>query len=165
MIVIATKRCSKCGGTFALEHFPYSGNGTLRSECKPCQRAAFRSRYKNNESFRSHVLEKARNQKLGQSQKAARRIARIVREYGVDAGFASSLVAVPVCQSCGARLEGCKACVDHCHENSHVRGVVCQLCNIAMAGPADECIARLRGCIVYLERDRDWQSLEVSCPG
>jgi hypothetical protein len=42
---------------------------------------------------------------------------------------------------------------------------VCQLCNIAMAGPADECIDRLRGCIAYLERDAEWQRLEVSCPG
>jgi hypothetical protein len=42
---------------------------------------------------------------------------------------------------------------------------VCNACNVAMSGPAEECIDRLRSCIAYLERDLDWQSLEASCPG
>ena len=49
--------------------------------------------------------------------------------------------------------------IDHCHENGHVRGVLCNRCNIAASGRSEEAIPRLRGLVAYLERDLEWQSL------
>jgi hypothetical protein len=87
-------------------------------------------------------------------------------KYGIDHASVGFFVSVPCCQACGKafKLFGDER-IDHCHDKSHVRGVVCNACNLAMAGSAEEALHRLRSCIAYLERDCEWQSLEASCPG
>jgi hypothetical protein len=144
MIVIATKRCVLCGLTLPFGDFSPKATGAygLSGACREC------------ESRRQSEYKRANPSKY----KAAK--------YKTDEQLISAFLAVPSCQSCGNSFEAFgKERIDHCHDKSHVRGVVCHRCNLAMSGPAEECISRLRGCIVYLERDRDWQSLEVSCPG
>ena len=81
-------------------------------------------------------------------------------QYGTDEVFANRLLKVPVCQSCGMEFAHTgDERIDHCHENGHVRGVLCNRCNIAASGRSEEAIPRLRGLIAYLERDLEWQSL------
>jgi hypothetical protein len=86
--------------------------------------------------------------------------------YAVSKQCIEDLLRVPCCQACGKKFPAYgKERIDHCHFHGHVRGVVCNRCNVAMSGSAEESLHRLRGCIQYLERDAEWQSLEVSCPG
>ena len=88
------------------------------------------------------------------------------RHYGVEPELVRNLLAVPCCQSCGKPFQSFgHERLDHCHEAGHVRGVLCNACNISIQGNATEALIRLRRCIQYLERDAEWQSLEVSCPG
>jgi hypothetical protein len=60
------------------------------------------------------------------------------------------------CDCCGRLLEDWAMArnIDHCHETGEVRGMVCRECNLSMRGPADQCIARLRCCVAYLEKHR-----------
>lgn len=92
---------------------------------------------------------------------------RKARRYGVSREFIRHLLAVPVCQACGDRFAAFgKERLDHCHERSHMRGVLCHACNITCQGSATEALSRMRSCIGYLERDLQWQSLgESQCPG
>ena len=160
MIVIATKRCSGCGLDRAPECF---NRGTSR--CKDCKKK-YDAAYFSVPENRARRLARKAAYRASPSGRKKRRVYGIQWTYRVEAPLAKSLLAVPVCQSCGGKFSHLgDERIDHCHDNSHVRGVVCQLCNTAMSGPAKECIDRLRGCIVYLERDREWQSLEASCPG
>lgn len=144
MIVEATKRCAKCK-----QHLPVSGfykdrraTDGLRSRCKSCTSA-----------------DKRASDAVPENKKR-RREYFIQWKYGADEFFANRLLRVPVCQSCGVEFPSAgDERIDHCHENGHVRGVLCHRCNMSAIGPAEEAIPRLRGLIAYLERDLEWQSL------
>lgn len=144
MIVEATKWCPKCNRSLPPSAYNKNRSKTsgLDSYCRSCRRAAERAR--------SAVPENKRR----------KREYFVQWKYGADEIFANRLLRVPVCQSCGLEfdLAGDER-IDHCHEHGHVRGVLCQRCNVAACGPAEEAIPRLRGLIAYLERDLEWQSL------
>lgn len=134
------KDCTKCGATLPLDSFydhPLGQYGKNPS-CKSCAKRSV----------------KASEQKHGHKRKA--------RRYGADPDLIESLLRVPVCQACGQRFKKFgKERLDHCHERSHMRGVLCHACNITCQGTANEAIARLRACLAYLERDLERQAL---CP-
>ena len=144
MIVEATKRCSSCKQSLPVAAFHkncWRPDG-LHNQCKSCRRIGMLARGAQPET------------------NARKRQSAIQWRYGADEFFANRLLKVPVCQSCGAKFAGCSDHrIDHCHENGHVRGVLCQRCNVAASGTSEEAIPRLRGLIAYLERDLEWQSL------
>lgn len=144
MIVVATKRCSTCRQCLPLSEFHSNASKPdgLGSACKGCQCEAMRSHWRRNaDRYRA-------------------------KRYGVSVELVGALLSIPCCQACGEIFSDFgKERIDHCHDHSHVRGVLCQACNLAIQGSASEALSRLRGCIAYLERDLGWQSLEVSCPG
>lgn len=58
------------------------------------------------------------------------------------------------CAICGTRFaKSNRPCVDHCHENGHVRGLLCGLCNrgIGNLGDTLEIVASAK---TYLNKDR-----------
>lgn len=57
------------------------------------------------------------------------------------------------CDVCGVRATGKEQHIDHCHEEGHVRGVLCSNCNTALGLVKDD-VEVLRGLIAYLERSR-----------
>jgi hypothetical protein len=176
VIVEATKRCGGCGLRLSIANF--SNNRTtadgLQSHCKHCKKQYYDSeklipeiRAKRREgsrrygqSDRGKAIRKAWEGKRKHAPGPAlqRRISNIQRTYRVDETFAAHLIAVPVCQACGKNFAHLgEERTDHCHERGHVRGVLCNTCNMATAGPAEAALHRLRRCINYLERDLERQ--------
>jgi hypothetical protein len=176
MIVEATKLCGGCGRSLSLSNFHKhrSMPDGLQSRCKSCKKQYYEAYYSNPETkarlsegrkkysqseggkkWRKE-WEAQRKEALGPARK--RRCAQIRRVYKVDATFAERLIDVPVCQSCGAEFAHLgQERIDHCHENGHVRGVLCNACNIATGGPAEVALHRLRSGVRYLERDLERQ--------
>lgn len=78
------------------------------------------------------------------------------RTYGIPIEEVVRLRAKTHCDCCGQPLEdwGSARNIDHCHETGKVRGMVCRECNLSMRGPSEQCIARLRCCVSYLEKHR-----------
>lgn len=144
MIVHATKRCSGCKQSFPISAFHKNRRmpDGLHNQCKGCRRIGALGR--------RHKPE----------MKARKREWTIRWMYGADELLANRLLKVPVCQSCGVEFPytGDER-IDHCHEHGHIRGVLCQRCNVAASGTSAEAIPRLRGLIAYLERDLERQSL------
>ena len=176
MIVEATKLCGGCGRRLSLSNF--NKNRTmadgLQCRCRLCNKKYYDAeklipaiKAKKRESCRRYertergkakrkAWDDKRKQALGPARQ--RRIAHIQRIYKVDETFAEHLIAVPVCQSCGKEFAHLgEERTDHCHEHGHVRGVLCNACNMATAGPAAVALHRLRRCINYLERDLERQ--------
>jgi hypothetical protein len=71
-----------------------------------------------------------------------------------------------------ARPDACDACggndggivFDHCHDKGHPRGWLCDRCNCALGFVQDD-IDRLRKLIVYLERNRENASPQLTLSG
>lgn len=144
MIVETTKLCSVCKQSLPTSAFHknrWSPDG-LHNQCKSCRRISTLVRHAKPEI------------------KARQREVQIKWMYGVDRLLANRLLKVPVCQSCGMEFPHAgDERIDHCHENGHVRGVLCNRCNTAASGTSEDAIPRLRGLIAYLERDLERQSL------
>jgi len=88
--------------------------------------------------------------------------ARSVR-YGISCDQAAAFMDVPVCQSCGDKFNSSHSQkFDHCHELGHVRGVICNACNMACAGTSKIAIDRLQRCIEYLRRDIEREQTRAS---
>jgi hypothetical protein len=58
------------------------------------------------------------------------------------------------CAACGDEFGSQGPHIDHCHDGGHVRGVLCQSCNVGIGHLKDDA-ERAFDCAVYLLRDRD----------
>lgn len=59
----------------------------------------------------------------------------------------AEILALPdACEICGSRE---RLCVDHCHSVGHVRGALCNACNLALGYMGDD-PARLRAAAAYI---------------
>jgi hypothetical protein len=75
-------------------------------------------------------------------------------KYGIKKKDLHVLMQVPVCQACGVALPDDHAAkIDHCHEQGHIRGILCNMCNLACAGFTRDAIIRLQKCRSYLLRE------------
>jgi Recombination endonuclease VII len=85
-----------------------------------------------------------------------RRAAKLMARYGITVEDYDSILASQdgVCALCFKTPEQTKSqilCVDHCHDTGVVRGLLCRLCNYALAALGDEA-EHLRRAVAYLER-------------
>jgi hypothetical protein len=132
------KRCSTCKKTLPdIEFYRCARRKDgLQNGCKAC----------------SLLAVKAYQTKNGRS-----RIARSVR-YGLSLAEVDHYLSVPACQCCQRPFASeADMRIDHCHDGGHVRGVICNPCNMSCNGAAIEAISRARCCENYLLRDLERQ--------
>jgi len=132
------KCCSKCNKLLAEDQFYRNKqvSSGLMSACKKCINAA-------NLGWRKRNRSKANEHRRAQ-------------KYGLNSEELRKFLQVPLCQSCGVALEtDHQIKIDHCHDDGHVRGVLCNKCNIACAGTSGEALVRLNACVAYLLRDME----------
>jgi hypothetical protein len=101
--------------------------------------------------------EKIRQSMRGLDPKV-RRNQRLKANYGISQSDYESMLRLQnfSCKICGKKhseKRGKKLHVDHCHENGHVRGLLCTSCNTALGKMKDD-VDRLKNAIRYLEDDR-----------
>ena len=175
------KECSQCRETLPEGSFgtPPSkrklapdGGRALRPACKACMAAKARAdrasitgservayRQTMNERRARYVSDPAAKQLVV----AAQRRAHYKRFYGLTPEDADSLARQcnNQCNICGLKLASPtadvprtqKLCVDHCHSEGHVRGLLCEACNKGLGMMRDD-PARLRSAAAYLERTK-----------
>jgi hypothetical protein len=115
-----------------------------------------RKRYANDPEYRARKRKAASKWEQKQDpihMARLRRSALLKHRYGitpeeVDALFAKQNNKCAICYS----LEpGAAWHVDHCHDKNHIRGILCQRCNMALGLFADS-TAVLEAAIAYLSR-------------
>ncbi|WP_229401922.1 endonuclease VII domain-containing protein [Micromonospora okii] len=146
------KRCTKCLETKASSDF-YARH----AECKECLRERARARHALPEVKARISLQQAEYRERNRPAIRARQLAR----YGLspeeyDARYDDQSGRCAICAARGERLgTGGSAnrhnvlVVDHCHDSSAVRGLLCNRCNRAIGLLGDD-IDTLRRAIAYL---------------
>jgi hypothetical protein len=135
------KTCKVCGVEKPFERFYYRPEmGRYRNDCKDCNAAAARRRYK--EVIADPVLSKEDKRKSREYKLRYRYT--ITREqyenlYNEQEGH---------CKICKAFF-GDKLCVDHCHGTGNIRGLLCSKCNSGIGYLKDN-ITVLESAIDYL---------------
>lgn len=118
------KECSFCGETLSIDKFhKHPKGGGFQAQCKVC------------------------NQELSYRYK-------LKKKYGIGISDYNDMLTMQAsgCAICGnpENIAGRRLSVDHCHETGKVRGLLCNLCNIAIGNLHDD-PDLLRRAIQYLE--------------
>jgi hypothetical protein len=141
------KDCKKCGETKdATEfHLADSKTGRRRNQCKACQ-AKYISAYKNAdpEAMRDRWRKASRKY-----YKTENRRNKTLRQYGLDESTYNKMYDSQngECAICHRSIT---LVVDHCHTKGVVRGLLCNMCNVALGCMQDD-VDRLRAAVLYLE--------------
>lgn len=144
------KKCDKCykiknETSFYLRD---KETGARRNICKVCLRV----RAKKNAKL---YFKKLKGNKRKYSQAVKRKRAHYFKtKYSLDYGQLESMLkkqngACQICQK-GINLKTCK--VDHCHKRGHVRGLLCNACNLAL-GIFKDNVEALKRAIRYLRKN------------
>lgn len=135
------KPCNKCGGPKPV--------GKGRKFCDSCVQCC--------DEHSSYVRECApcqvawrRSKGVGYGYTTDKRKYHRMRNYGMTSEEHDALMAPGACNACGSTE---RLCVDHNHDTSEVRGLLCNECNLTLGYMHDD-ISRLEALINYLkERD------------
>jgi Recombination endonuclease VII len=123
----------------------------LRTKIRKQQRKYFKQYYKNNKIKRL----KKQHDKLAETYEQRRGYA-LKAKYGLTFKEYQSMLKIQNyrCAICGHKNKHWYAlAVDHNHKTGQIRKLLCNSCN-AILGHANDCIATLKLCIQYIEKER-----------
>lgn len=165
------KTCFSCGIEKPSEAFSRNKNSRdgFKSDCKTCIAAYYQKNYEKIKLQHRKYYE-ANKEKTIKDSYAYRKLKpekralsnrknHLKREYGLSWDDFVTLYDSQEgkCRICGCFLElqstknsKTSACVDHCHETSEVRGLLCRACNVGIGNLKDS-VDLLAKAIVYLE--------------
>jgi hypothetical protein len=130
------KICSNCKINKPLSEYykNITGKNGLHGECKPCNRIRAKKWYKDNPDRGKHN--------------------RLKKAYGISLEQYTEMLKNQnnKCLICDIELfQDKNTCVDHCHTENKVRGILCTNCNILL-GQAKDSIEILKSAQKYLEK-------------
>ena len=136
------RQCNVCSEFKPLDDFAESAtnrNGRFPS-CKPCRKAT------------AKVAHQRRVQHDPEGHRRRYRNRHLQSSYGLSVDEYDAMVAAQhgKCAACGAKT---KLVLDHDHETGHVRGLICNPCNLAL-GFAEDSIKRLEQLRTYLYKHK-----------
>ena len=161
----AVKRCRECGKSKSLSEYrdkPNSKDG-IDTRCISCE-GEYQARYY--EENAAATKERVARWRLENPDKYAslrgrfnsgdaKKVHRLKSEYGLSLDQYAEMLdrAGGACEICGRdpyEVSSHGPCIDHCHESSKVRGILCYSCNVAIGHFRDDSNV-LRKAIEYLE--------------
>ena len=159
------KTCKICGVRKFNDNFYVKDRKTERldSKCKDCQKEISRKYYEENGKTvreRVYAYQKANPEVQARARakrkaNGKRRLADVRQNYGVSPEQYAEMLerAGGVCEICGrvpSEVSKKGPCIDHCHDSSKVRGILCAPCNMGIGHLRDDPEV-LRKAIEYLE--------------
>jgi hypothetical protein len=113
-------RCFDCGGIMTLDKFNNHNKGFAgkKTHCKECQKIRKSKCIENNKDTHKN------NQKKWQLTRRLRKYGLTLEQYEVI-----MLKQNNKCRICGDSISMKTVAIDHCHNEGHVRGVLCGTCN------------------------------------
>lgn len=120
------------------------------SHCKQCAREKSKAYYEaNTERIKQVNRERAARRRAKHPD--YERWLKIKKKYGITKDDYDALWEKQDgrCAICAVDLATVKACVDHCHQSSEVRGLLCNTCNQGLGYFADD-PGRLLAAVAYL---------------
>lgn len=139
-------KCTKCLIEKDLINFPVEKNGRIRNQCKKCRNILVRKWQKNNKD-----KIKIATKRYYENNKNKVLFSAIERKYGITEVQYKEMMnnQKGVCFTCGETNGKKKLVVDHCHNTSKIRGLLCDSCNRSI-GLLRENVNTLNNIINYL---------------
>lgn len=134
---MTTKKCTKCHQELpATRAFFYShstGKYGLRAACKACYLKTIREA-RNSDAYRKYQREYKRAYNKTTHGQAGIRHADYRRKYGITIEDYDQLLNKQggTCAICGIVPTNKRLDVDHCHKTGMIRGLLCNICNMAL---------------------------------
>lgn len=131
---LKAKTCKDCGVLKGPEDFSVRNTGTLYSYCKPCNVERARQWGLKNSERRSENLKRWNRENHEAKREYGRRAHYRIR-YGIEYEIVLAMLEEQSsrCAICETGITQDTLYVDHCHETSIVRGLLCNRCNISLA--------------------------------
>lgn len=147
------KQCADCGKEKALDAFPVRNTGYVYAYCKECNARRTREWSAKNRE-RKAASAKQWAEKNPERLREAQRNAYYKRTHGISFDEVRSRLEKQSfrCEVCSKEINESTLVVDHCHVDGHVRGILCNKCNIWLA-PIEE-PGFLDAALAYLESHR-----------
>lgn len=141
----ANKRCRRCWVTKPIDDFYRKGENGHRHLCKPCYVAVAAERNVP-EAHATHMRNWRRANPSGQLDASLR------YRFGITGDDYQRLLAAQngVCAICAGTNGDRRLCVDHDHNDGHVRGLLCGECNSGL-GLLGDSASRLLAAAAYLD--------------
>lgn len=145
--------CATCKEYKDASEFSVRKTGTLYSYCKPCTSARTKAHRERNpeqrKAYNKVWYAENRDRELERARKA-----RYLREYGISYEAVIEKLEKQnfLCEICDKEITEKTMAVDHCHGAGHVRGILCNLCNISLAPIERD--GFLEKALSYIERHR-----------
>jgi len=138
------KTCRDCKEEKELSEFPSQGGGKLRPYCKLC----YNLKQKENREANPEQIRKAWKRASGKYYTTDRRRNKTLRAYGLTEETYNAMYDSQggLCKICDRELP---LVVDHCHESSVIRGLLCDRCNVGLGCFQDD-VDRMKRAIEYL---------------
>lgn len=166
MATVALRPCNRCKEMLPAENFfkmKASSDG-LQYTCKTCQQK-YRKEVRDPDGSRARQVSAAWkiNAKTKDPVAYALRMRNdnLMKNYGITIEQYDEMLEAQLglCAICNLPERGLRKCgtprnlsVDHCHDNGHVRGLLCASCNAGL-GLAQEDVQIPKNMIEYLEGD------------
>jgi len=119
-----TKVCKDCGKRRSRDAFyaDRKREGALHTYCKACCKRRAKEAY-----ARSDKVERNRvHREWVRANREHIRAYKTAQTHGISLDEVKKLLARGCCDICGSTE---KLCVDHCHREGHLRGLLCAACN------------------------------------
>lgn len=148
-----TKQCPECFEVKPIEAFPIRNTGAVYAYCKVCnsKRAQKWSAENKDRKAATNAAWAARNRERVAQQSKEKHYRR---RYGISYDDALAMLEKQNsrCAICSTEVSPETMVVDHCHDSSRVREILCNLCNISLA-PLERA-GWFEQAMAYLERHR-----------
>lgn len=142
------KACSVCGKLKSFNQFRPHKKGAFGriANCRTCENAANTEWRKQNKDY----YKTYRDENLDRMREAERK--RHYKYAGYQEGMYEALMELQnhTCRICGEVDTDRGLCVDHCHTEDRIRGLLCKRCNLGIGSFQDD-LDLLRSAMKYLQ--------------
>jgi len=148
-----SKQCTVCKNTKTIDYFHKTkiGKYGVKSVCKKCV-SKWNKEYYQRPEIKLKIRRYQQRPEVRRKRNIRKREYKMLKVYNITQSEFDEIIINQhgKCAICQKQL--IKACIDHCHKTSKVRGILCRNCNLGL-GLLEDNVEILQSAIKYLNNN------------